>query len=287
MLRLLLICLCLLAWPGAAALAQDSQTPAGEAGQPAAAEAAPTAVPKHPKPDLSRLERLRFLTDSDYPPFNYLDEDGALTGFNVDLARAICSQLGVECEVRAVSWDALLPALANGETDAVIASLRVDEDTLLKVDFTESYYHTPARFVARKASPIETVTPEAVEGRKIGVVKGTAHEAYLRDFFSGSEIVAFGDTEQAKEAVKEGHVDLLFGDAISLMFWLNGTTSNACCEFRGGPFTEAKYFGEGVGIAVKTNNRKMRDILDYGLEQVRASGRFEELLLRYFPMSFF
>lgn len=240
-----------------------------------------------PKPDMGELERLRFVTDTDYPPFNYVDEDGTLIGFNVDLARAICEELAVECAVRPLAWDELLPALADNQADTVIASLRVDEDTLGRADFSDSYYHTPARFVARKANPIDSVKPESLKGRRIGVVSGTAHEAFLRDFFSAATIVSFGDAEAAKEAVRSGAVDLLFGDGISLMFWLNGSASNACCEFRGGPFTESKYFGEGVGIAVRHGDRKMRDILDYGLEQVRASGRFEELLLRYFPMSIF
>ena len=63
--------------------------------------------------------------------------------------------------------------------------------------------------------------------------------------------------------------------------------SEGCCEFRGGPYLDAKFFGEGVGIAVKKGNRKLAEILTYGLEQVHASGRYEELFLRYFPMSFF
>ncbi len=87
--------------------------------------------------------------------------------------------------------------------------------------------------------------------------------------------------------MREGKIDFLFGDGVSLMFWLNGTLSVECCEFRGGPFTESKYFGEGVGIAVRKGNRKLRDALNYGLHLARSEGRFEELYLRYFPLSFF
>ena len=79
----------------------------------------------------------------------------------------------------------------------------------------------------------------------------------------------------------------MFGDGIGLTFWLNGVTSDGCCEFRGGPYFDAKYFGEGVGIAVKKGNRQLVEILNYALEQVHASGRYEGLFLRYFPMSFF
>ncbi len=240
-----------------------------------------------PKPDLQDLEQIRFVTDNDYPPFNYLDEEGELTGFNVDLMRAICDELSVECSIRTVSWSRLVPSLKEGEADAVIASIRISEQTLRDVDFTDSYYHTPARFVALKSNPTKAITPESVSGRKIGVIGGTSHEAYLGDFFTQSAVVAYGSGDEAKSALREGKVDFLFGDGVSLMFWINGTSSEACCEFRGGPFTESKYFGEGIGIAVRKGNRKLRDALNYGLLLARSEGRFEGLYLRYFPLSFF
>ncbi|GBE44050.1 MAG TPA: transporter substrate-binding domain-containing protein [Rhizobiales bacterium] len=240
-----------------------------------------------PKPDLQDLEQIRFVTDSDYPPFNYLDEEGELTGFNVDLARALCDELSVECSVRAVPWNRLLPALEEGEADAVIASNRISEEILRKVDFTDSYYHTPARFVALKANPVVEITPESLTGKKIGVVVKTAHQAYLKDFFTGSAVVSYDTSEEAKSALREGKVDFLFGDGVSLMFWLNGISSDGCCEFRGGPFTESRYFGEGIAIAIPKGNRKLRDALNYGLHLARSGGRIEELHLRYFPLSFF
>lgn len=240
-----------------------------------------------PKPDLRDLEQIRFVTDNDYPPFNYIDEEGELIGFNVDLAHMLCDVLSVECSVRSESWGRLLDMLKQGEADAVIASIRVSEETLREADFTDAYYHTLARFVALKSSRQIAMTPEALAGRKIGVVDGTAHEAYLGDFFSGSAIVTFGSSEEAKAALRDGAIDFLFGDGVSLMFWINGTTSEGCCEFRGGPFTESRYFGEGIGIAVRKGNRQLRDALNYGLYLARTEGRFEELHLRYFPLSFF
>jgi polar amino acid transport system substrate-binding protein len=239
------------------------------------------------KPDLRGLERLRFVTDSDYPPFHYYDEEGALTGFNVDLARAICEALTVECQVEPVDWDDLFKSLANDEADAAIASIRIDPEALKQADFTQRYYATPARFVARKESELRDVRPETVSGVKIAVQKGTGHEAYLRQYFSEAELVLFDSAEEARSAVKSAQADLAFGDGVGLIFWLNGVMSEQCCEFRGGPYFDAKFFGEGVSIAVKKGNRKFVDILNYALEQVHASGRYEGLFLRYFPMSFF
>lgn len=240
-----------------------------------------------PKPDLLDLEQIRFVTDSDYPPFNYLDEEGQLTGFNVDLARALCDELSVECSVRALPWNRLLPALEKGEADAVIASYRISEKILQQVDFTDSYYHTPARFVALKTNPVRAIIPEILADKKIGVVAKTAHQAYLEDFFSSSRVVKFATPVQARSALREGSIDVLFGDGLSLMFWLNGISSEDCCTFRGGPFTESKYFGEGIAIAIRKGNGKLRDALNYGLHLARGGGRIEELHLRYFPLRFF
>ena len=240
-----------------------------------------------PKPDLHNLERLRFVTDSDYPPFHYFDEEGVLTGFNVDLAKAICEALAVECDIRPVDWEDIFTNLDSGDADAAIASIRIDAEALTKADFTQRYYATPARFIARKDGEFKDVRPETVTAKKIGVAKGTGHEAFLKQFFPSAEVVSFDSADDAQMALKGGQLDLVFGDGIGLTFWLNGVTSDGCCDFRGGPYLDAKFFGEGVGIAVKKGNRQLVAILNYALEQVHASGRYESLFLRYFPMSFF
>ncbi len=240
-----------------------------------------------PRPDWSWLVVLRFVTETDYPPFNYRDEDGTLTGFNVDLARAICRELEVNCDVNSADWGKLVAALKADEADAVIASLAITPKTIEQVDFSDSYYATPAKFVARNANKIESVTPDELEDLKIGVVKDTAHEVYLRHFFSESDIITFASDDEVRAALKEEKIDLLFGDAISLMFWINGSDSQACCQFRGRGFLEAKYFGEGVGIGVNKGNIRLKEVINYALARVRSSGRLEELLLRYFPLAIY
>lgn len=232
-------------------------------------------------------DTLRFLTDSDFPPFNYHDEEGLLIGFNVDLARALCAELSVECDVQVRGWSQLFEALGSGQTDAVIASHAITAENLVKADLTDRYFQIPARFVARADLEIETIVPEALEGRTVAVQKGTAHEAFLKDFFQAAKISAFPTADAAREALRTGQTELLFGDGISLMFWINGAASEGCCIFKGGAFTEAKYFGEGIAIAIKKGNWRLRDALNTALMRVRKGDRFEELLLRYFPLRFY
>ena len=240
-----------------------------------------------PKPDLKGIKKIRFITDSDYPPFHYYDEVGELTGFNIELAQAICEVLGVECQIVATNWSSLIPAIETGEADAAIASIRITAEALKSADFTLRYYATPARFAARKESEITDIRPETIKGLKIGVAKESGHEAYLKTFFPGAPIAAFDTSEAAQRALKEGAIDLVFADGVSLAFWFNGVESERCCEFRGGPYLDSRFFGEGVGIAVKKGNRNLVQALNYALEQVHARGTYEELFLRYFPMNFF
>ena len=239
------------------------------------------------RPDLSRINGIRFLTEIDYPPFDYAGSDGNPAGFNVDLARAICEEIKVQCTIQMRRFDTLLDALNDprGGGDAVIASIAPTPEARKRADFTDPYYRTPARFIALKETPIEDVLPEKLEGRKVGVVAGTAHEAYLKALFTEVEVKSYPTADIARNALRRKEVDLVFGDGISMAFWLNGSDSGNCCVFRGGPFMESRYFGEGIGIAVRRGNELLRQALNWALFRIWEQGKFTDLWLRYFPVS--
>ena len=281
----------------ATALPAAAQTPPPTQEKPAATApdanpvSNPIAVPgfwdprrRPERPDLSRISVIRFLTETDYPPFNYAGPDGAPAGFNVDLARLICEEINVPCTVQMRRFDTLVDALNSNAGDAVIASIAATPEMRKRVDFSDPYYRTPARFVGRRGVALD-VRSEALEGKKIGVVAGTAHEAYIKTLFTEASLQPYPNAEAARAALKKGEIDLLFGDGVSLAFWLNGTESAGCCEFRGGPYMESRFFGEGVGIAVKRNNDLLRQAFNWALFRLWERGRFTDLWLRYFPIS--
>jgi polar amino acid transport system substrate-binding protein len=240
------------------------------------------------KPDTSAIHLIRFITADDYPPFNFTLPDGALTGFNVDLARAICDELQIACTIQARRWDTLVASLDENKGDAVIASLAVNARTRAKVDFTSPYMVLPGRFVIRSDKPPASVaTPEKMAGKKVGVLGGGAHEAYLEAFFPKVSLQPFQTTYAALAALQKGDVEALFGDSVALSVWLNGAGSAGCCAFFGGPFIAADYFGEGVAIAVRKNNVALRRALDYGLAKIAEKGVYAELYLKYFPVGAF
>ena len=239
------------------------------------------------KPETPALRSVQFITDDEYPPFGFIAPDGTLAGFNVELARAICDELKVACTVQARRWDTIVESIEKGQGDAAIASLAITPAMRKRVDFTSPYYRTPARFVVRKSPQNPPATPEAMAGQTIGVPEKTAHEAFLRAYFKGADIKVFPNTQDLLRALRGGEIQNAFGDGATMAIWLNGLEANGCCAFRGGPFTESRYFGEGVGIAVKKDNNNLRRAIDYALMRVAERGLYADLYLKYFPVGFY
>jgi polar amino acid transport system substrate-binding protein len=239
------------------------------------------------KPDLANLRNLRFLTEDDYPPFHFATPDGALAGFDIDLARAICDDLKLSCTIQARRFDTLIDSLDADQGDAIIAAIRIDEKSRAKLDFTAPYSKNPARFVALKTMQLHDATPETFRGKIVGVVGGTAHEAFLSNFFKAAIRRSFDSQKAVAEALVKGQVDAIFGDGLALSFWLRGATAHDCCAFLGGSFLDSRFFGEGAAIAVKKDTPLLRQALDYALADLWAKGVYTDLYLKYFPLGFY
>lgn len=240
-----------------------------------------------PKPDPATLGPIRFVTEDDYPPFHFALGDGQLAGFNIDVARAVCEELQVVCSIQRRQWDLLAPALADKSADAVVASLAITPQARQTMDFSRPYYATPARFVTPKASKLTDATPETLAGLAVGVVAGSAHAAYLERFFAGTRRETFDDAAALRAALKQGRLDAAFGDGVGFAIWLNAAEGADCCRFTGGPYTESRYFGEGVGIAVRKGDDALRRAFDYALARLVQRGVYGDLYLKWFPVGFY
>lgn len=234
-----------------------------------------------------RVTTIRFVTEDDYPPFNFAGADGQLQGFNIDLARAICAELDAQCTIQPRRWDLLLPALDTNEADAVIASHRIDGELRRRFEVSLPVYRVPARFAGRKDGVVQATDLAALAGKSIAVVGGSRHEAYLNALFPAVQIERFPNAERALEAMRRRQVDLAFADAVAIAFWLNGSESLDCCAFIGGPYAESRYFGEGAGLVMRKGNVTLRQAIDDALTRISRDGRFARLYLRHFPVPFY
>ncbi|WP_370453294.1 transporter substrate-binding domain-containing protein [Mesorhizobium sp.] len=242
-----------------------------------------------PKPDLSALPRLRFLTTTDFPPFNFLDGAGRLSGFHVDLARAICAELGIaeKCQIQALPWAELEGALQKGEGEAIIAGIAATPESRSKYAFSRSYLQFPARFIMQKTKALTEPIFDRLRDKRVGVVAGSAHERMLRDYFGTVQVVPFDRPEELYDGLKAGKVDAAFGDGMRFAFWLGGSDAAACCRFAGGPYLAPEYLGSGMAIATRANDPALAAAFDYALQEISVKGIFAEFYLRYFPVSFF
>ena len=257
---------------------------------PANAQAAPSFVDpdlRLDRPTLSGVRAIRFLTTDDYPPLNFALPDGSLSGFNVDVARAICKELDIGCTIQARRWDTLIDSLASGKGDAVIASVAPSNSLRGLVDFSLPVYETPARFVASKDAPPFSATPAGVAGKTVGVVAGTAHEAYLKVFFPAAREQPFATLAELESALKSNAIAIAFVDGVTFSIWLNGEDASSCCAFRGDPYLESRFFGEGVGIAVRKDDDELRKAFNWALARIMKNGVYSEIYLKYFPVDFY
>ena len=237
------------------------------------------------RPEFLTNRTIRFLTDVEFPPLHFAGPDGNPTGFTVELARAICEKLSLTCTVQARRFDTLLDALSEGRGDVVAAAVPVTAELRQRFGVTHPYFRIPARFAALKDKNVPGFNAATLAGRKVGVVADTAHDAYLSGLFPGAVRQAFPNLVQAQEALRRGEIDYLFADALSLALWIGGTASADCCTFVGGPFLESRYFGEGIGFVVRTEDETLRQAIDYALQRLWDEGKYQELYLRFFPFS--
>ncbi len=242
-----------------------------------------------PKPDLSAVPRLRFLTTTDFPPFNYLDRDGRLSGFHIDLVRAICTELGIadKCQIQAMPWEQLKDALDRGRGEAVIAGIAVTEETRARYSFSRPYLQFPARFMMPRTRAVAEPIHEKIQGERIGVIAGSGHEQMLREYFPDVKVVTYTRQEWLYADLKAGKIAGAFGDGMRFAFWLAGSEASGCCRFAGGPYMAPEYLGLGLSLATKIDDPQLAAAFDYALQQIAVKGRFSELYLRYFPVSFF
>lgn len=229
---------------------------------------------------------IRFVTADDFPPFNFVDGAGLLSGFNVEVARAICAELSIPCTIQVRPFALLADTLSENKADAVVAGL-VDTPALQgRLAYSVPYFREPARFVRRWPALVEP-SPRSLAGKTVGVVAGSRYDDFLRDFFPAAARRS-GDSEaELLRLLKDGEVDAVFTGAVSAAFWLTGPAAGDCCAFSGGAYTEPAYFGDGMKIAVGAGNLALKGAIDGALRSLDADGTLADLALRFFPESLY
>lgn len=226
--------------------------------------------------------KLRVGVEGAYPPFSWMEPDGALMGFDIDIANAICAQMNAECELVPQDWDGIIPALLAKKYDAIIASMSITEERKKKVSFSDKYYSTPAKFVRKKGSGIE-INRDSMAGKSVGVQRATIHENFVSDNYGDIvEIKGYGTQDEAYLDFTAGRVDLLLADSVALEEGFLKTDAGADAEFVGPNFTDPKWFGDGAGIAIRKSDTDLQQMLNDAIAAIRANGTYKKINDKYF-----
>jgi polar amino acid transport system substrate-binding protein len=236
------------------------------------------------------LSKLRILTEGAYPPFNYRDDEGRLSGFDIDVARELCARIQRDCRIEARRWSELLPALKRGDANAVIASMLIPSPGREAtphpegIIFTQRYYSTPGHFAARKNEGA-AASAIGLAGRRVAVQAGSVHEAFLKVRFPAAVAVPMSTLDAAEAALAGRNVDLLFADRNALLRWTRGGDGALCCRLIGVDYMDKSYFGAGAGIALRADEEGLRNELDAALSGMIADGAYARISARYFGQS--
>ncbi len=225
-------------------------------------------------------------TPEPYPPFINIDANGKLSGFEIEIAEAVCAEAKVKCEWVLQAWEGIIPALLENKFDAIVASMSITEERKQVVDFTGKYYDSPAMFVGRKDQDID-ITAEGLNGKTVAVQVSTVHANYVENKFKDVVTIKSYDTqENANLDLIAGRVDLVLADSIALEDGLLKTTEGADVEVKGEAFTD-KLMGDGVGFAVRKSDTALRDKLTAAIAAIRANGTYKTIADKYFSFDIY
>ncbi len=227
-------------------------------------------------------KKLRIGVEGAYPPFSEIGPDGKLKGFEIELVQAYCAQMQAQCTLVQQEFDGLIPALQSRKVDAIFASVAITDERLKVIAFTKPYYNTPARLVAKAGVTLEP-TAAGLKGKKIGVQRGTTHEAYAAKTFTQSEIVRYSSQDQVFLDLKSGRIDATVMDSPAADFGFLKKPEGKGFAFVGGPINDDKIFGVGSGVGMrKADEATLGKKFNAAIDALQANGTFKKLADKYF-----
>ncbi|MTI15774.1 transporter substrate-binding domain-containing protein [Rhodobacteraceae bacterium RKSG542] len=229
-------------------------------------------------------EKLRLGTEGAYPPFNYVEASGKVTGFDVEIGLELCKRIGVECEIVTQDWDGIIPGLVAGKYDFIIASMFITEERKKKVDFSDPYYLAAMTHVVPKGSDITSFTNASLSGKAIGVQSGTTQADYAEAMYPDADVRLYPSQDEVNLDMANGRLDLQVGDMLPMLDWTTKTNDGSCCALAGEPITDPEFVGDGVGIALRQEDDELREKLNAALKEIRADGTYQAINDKYFDI---
>lgn len=216
-----------------------------------------------------QAQEITFAMEPSYPPFELTNEKGEIVGFDVDIAQAICKEIEATCHFKSQAFDALIPSLIKGRGfDAAISAIDITEARAKQVAFTVPYYESSASFIAVKGKA------DLNTAKTIGVQNGTTYQQYVNSEAKQYSAKSYTSLQDAILDLKNGRIDLIFGDTDVLRDMFD---KNPELAFVGERVTDKRYFNNGLGIAVNKSNTALVESLNKGIEAIKTNGEYQKI----------
>jgi polar amino acid transport system substrate-binding protein/arginine/ornithine transport system substrate-binding protein len=229
---------------------------------------------------------VKICVEGAYPPFSQVADDGSLEGFDIDIANALCAEMGATCSLVQTEWDATIPTLEEGKCDAIVASMSITEERRQRIDFSAKYYQTPAKFAA--AEGVDWADTDAgLAGKTVCTQRGTIHHSYLEGEYPSVNLVLYPTQDEVYLDLTSGRCDAIMADSIAILDGFLNTDAGAGYAFFGGDHAVPKYHGDGAGIGVRKADTDLRDRLSAAITAIREKGVYQEINAKYFPFDIY
>ena len=238
-------------------------------------------VPKAMAHDLP--DKLTIGTEGAYPPFHFVDEEGKVQGFEIDLGNEMCTRLKVECEWVIQDWDGIIPGLFAQKYDAIIALLFITDERKEKIAFSDQYYHLPTRYVVPKDSTVE-ISAEGLSGKVVGTQRATSFERFMKANMPGVELRVYETMDEAYMDLRSGRTDAIIGDMVALSESFLQKEGGEAFEFRRPEYAGAEWFGYGAGVATHKEQKEIADAFSQAIKELREDGTYQKLSEKWFGL---
>ncbi|MCT4633919.1 MAG: amino acid ABC transporter substrate-binding protein [Firmicutes bacterium] len=215
--------------------------------------------------------------DDSFPPMGYVDENGELVGFDIDLAKEACSRLGVEAVFKPTEWDGIVLALNNGEIDVVWNGMTITEERLEKIAFSKPYIANTQSVIVKKGSDVKTL--KDLEGKIVGTQLESSGALAVRNneevSASIKELKEYSNNVEALMDLEIGRVDAVVVDEILGRYYIqqNDKDFEVLAEDLG---------AENYGVGIRKEDVSFREALDKVLDEMKEDGTAKEISEKWF-----
>lgn len=224
--------------------------------------------------DAAAQLNITFATEGAYKPFNYVDKDGKLAGFDVEVANALCTQMKAKCDIVAQDWDGIIPGLMANKYDAIIAGMSITEERQKVVDFTEPYFLNSLVYIGKKGEQVDVT---ALSKQSIGAQRSTIASQYLEDnLASANDIKQYDSQDNAYLDLTAGRINLMLSDKVPALDWLK-TEAGTNFELKGDEIA----IDDRLAVAVRKND-PLKAQISAALADIKASGQYQAIYDKHF-----